>query len=179
MTMKTNLKSLMLLLLISLSAIASAAAGSISKELPVSSFQKLSVSGNLHVVFTAGTNQMVRIEGSNRAVSSVVMNQKDSQLTISRMEWNDENDPVTVYLTVSELNMLVISGNAMVECETTIHGSVLSLLHKGTGAVKLKSDADLVQTMITRSGRIAVEGNYTNTVSRLDASNHMLVAYSK
>lgn len=95
------------------------------------------------------------------------------------MEWNDENDPVTVYLTVSELNMLVISGNAMVECETTIHGSVLSLLHKGTGAVKLKSDADLVQTMITRSGRIAVEGNYTNTVSRLDASNHMLVAYSK
>lgn len=76
----------MLLLLISLSVIASAAAGSISKELPVSSFQKLSVSGNLHVVFTAGTNQMVRIEGSNRAVSSVVMNQKIHSLPSA--EWN-------------------------------------------------------------------------------------------
>ncbi len=179
MTMKTNLKSLILLLLISLSGIASAAARSISKELPVNSFQKLSVSGNLRVVFTDGTNQMVRIEGSNRAVSSVVMDQKDSQLFINRLELNDENDPVTVYLNVSEMNMLIISGNATVECKTTIHGSVLSLLHKGTGAVTLKSDADLIQTMITHSGRIAVEGNYTNMVSRLDASNHMLVAYSK
>jgi hypothetical protein len=32
---------------------------------------------------------------------------------------------------------------------------------------------------LSGSGRIAVEGTYASTVSRLNASNHMLVAYSK
>jgi hypothetical protein len=177
--MKTNLKRIALLLLISISAVVSSAASGISKELPVSSFQKLSVSGNLHVVLTDGTHQMLRIEGSNKAVSSVVMSQRGSELHLSSTEWRKDDEPLAVYLHVTDLNMLIISGDATVECETIIHGSMLSLLHKGTGAVKLKSDADLIQTMTTRSGRIAVEGNYTNTVSRLDASNHMMVAYLK
>lgn len=177
--MKANLKSLTLLLLISLSVIASAAASSVSKELPVSSFQKLSVSGNLHVVITDGASQMLRIEGSNRAVSSVVINQKDSELSLSRIELREDDEPVTVYLNAGDLTMLIISGNATVECRSVIHGAVVSVLHKGTGAVKLKSDAALIQTMTTRSGRIAVEGAYASIVSRLNASNHMLVAYSK
>jgi hypothetical protein len=86
---------------------------------------------------------------------------------------------VTVYLPIHELQTLIVSGNASVTCDAVIHAAVFSVLHKGTSSIKLKSDAAVIQTMTTRSGRISVEGAYSTVVSRKDSENHLIVAYMK
>lgn len=150
-----------------------------SKEVTIDDFQKLTADGNIHLVFIDNNDGKMRIEGTENAIASVLNEQNRGELSISRDEAKDNYEPVTVYIPVSEMNTLIISGDVSVECETTVHANVFSLLHKGTGTIKLKSDANVIQTMTTKSGRIAVEGDYTNTVSRMDASNHLIVAYTK
>jgi len=177
--MKSTVKTIAVLMFISVASISGTTANGVIKDVPIKPFERLSVGGNLHVILTDGPDQMLRIEGGSKAVSSVVLNQKGSELILSSTDWSKDDEPLTVYLNVTDLNMLIISGDVTVECKTVIHGAVLSVLHKGTGAVKIRSDAALIQTMTTGSGRIAVEGTYARTVSRLNASNHMLVAYSK
>lgn len=178
--MKTKTKSLLLFFIVTLSAMGvTTYAKAFSREVAVSDFQKLTVNGNMHLVFVDAGDNKLRIEGSGSAIASVVTEQNHGELEISRDETADSDESVTVYIPVSEMNTLIISGDVSVECKTTVHANVFSLLHKGTGTVKLKSDASVIQTMTTKTGRIAVEGEYTNTVSRMDASNHLIVAYTK
>ena len=178
--MKTNFKiSMLLIVLMTVPFCVSAGEKVITKEVSISVFQKLNVNNYLRVIFTNYCDGKITIEGTEKAVASVIIDQEGTTLSLSRSESADEAEKVTVYMPSSEMNTLIVSGDATVECETIIHTNVLSLLHKGTGLVKLKSDAGVIQTMATRGGRIAVTGEYTTTVSRMDASNHMIVAYSK
>jgi len=178
--MKTRAKMLLIFFVVTLSAMGKTTyAKAFSKEVTISNFQKLTADGNMHLVLINDGDGRMRIEGTENAIATVVTEQNNGELSITRNESTNISEPVTVYIPVSNMNTLIISGDASVECETTVHAKVFSLLHKGTGTVKLKSDASVIQTMTTKSGRIAVEGEYTNTVSRMDASNHLIVAYTK
>ena len=178
--MKATTKILMLLVLIGLTTTGIAAPSkTFTRDVAVNTFQKLTAVGNMEIIFVDNNENKIRLEGSKQAIATVVMEQNDQELSVTRNENGDNDEIVTIYVPVSEMNTLIIGGDASVKCETTLHANVLSLLHKGTGSVQLKSDADVIQTMTTKSGRIAVEGAYTSTVSRMDASNHLIVAYSK
>lgn len=150
----------------------------IQKEITVGVFQKLVVGDNIHVIIINDHHSAITLAGSPTTVASVNVEENNGTLKIG-INNSSGKDMVTAFVPASELNSIEVSGNATVECQTILHGTVISVLHAGISAVKLKSDAALIQTMTTGSGRISVEGSYTNTVSRKDGDDNLIVAYSK
>ena len=173
--MKTTLLSVILM---SFSLISFAHGPSKNEISSISPYDKLQISGNVNLVISDSGSDF-RIVGNDKEAASIITQQNGSELIISRESNSEKDKPVTIYLAPSNLNTLIVSNEATVTCETTIHGNVLSILHKGSGAIKMRSDANLIQTMTTKSGRISIEGEYSSIVSRMDRSNHLIIAYSK
>ena len=157
----------------------SAQAGAISKKVILSDFHKLTVEDNVNLVLDTGDQPGLSIEGNPNEVESVDVKQEGDELVISRSRSSSKQEPVTVYIVTTNLTDLIVANNASVKCDDVLHADVLSVLHTGTGSVKLKSDASIVRTVSSNHGRIVVEGNYANVVSRLDSYNRVIVAYSK
>lgn len=151
----------------------------ISKKVTVSDFNKLTVEDNINLILYAGDEPGLSIEGNSKEVESVKVKQRGDELVISRDRRSSKQEPITVYVVTKNLKELTVAGTASVQCDDVLHTHVLSVLHTGTGNVKLKSDASIVITVSSNHGRIVVEGNYSNVVSRLDSFNRVIVAYSK
>ena len=151
----------------------------ITKKVTVSDFNKLTVEDNINVILYSGDQPGLSIEGNSKEVESVKVKQRGDELVISRDSRSSKQEPITVYVVTKNLKDLTVAGTASVQCDNALHTPVLSVLHTGTGNVKLKSDAPIVITVSSNHGRMVVEGNYANVVSRLDSYNRVIVAYSK
>lgn len=130
------------------------------REVPAFSGISISVAGKVYI--RQGPVQKVTVEGSERVLEDLITEVRSGRLNI-RMpsRWNfRRNDELTVYITVTELESLAVSGSASVFTETPIRTDDLTVAISGSGRVEIGDlSARNLETTISGSGRLNLAGN--------------------
>jgi hypothetical protein len=138
----------------------------------VSGFTKVNfgVSGNLYI--NIGPEFKVVLEGEKRYLDEVLTEVSGGKLVIKneRNNWRfNNNEKITAYITMPELNGLGVSGSGKAEIKDAVKTGDLGLSVSGSGKL-YTSDLNVssLDCSISGSGDIIISGN--GTASRADIS---------
>ena len=123
-------------------------------------FTKVSfgVSGNMYITF--GTEFKVVLEGTQSLLDEIVTEVSGGRLTVKKENWRfNQNEKVTVYITMPEINGLGVSGSGRAEIKDAVKSDDLSLSVSGSGKVFTNEIAvNNLKSSISGSGDIFVGG---------------------
>jgi hypothetical protein len=142
----------------------------------VSTFTKISfrVPGKLYL--RQGNVQKVEIEGDKDVIREVDTEVDGSKLIIGKegkwFDWNwDDDDKVTVYITVKDIEAISVSGSGDLIGETKIVSNNLDLNVSGSGSLKLDADVSGgLEADVSGSGDIDVKGKCRDFNSNVSGS---------
>jgi hypothetical protein len=135
----------------------------------VSTFTKISFRTAGTVYVKQGSPQKVEIEGSADALEKNKTNVENGKLSIgpdSNWNWSfGDNDKVTVYITVPNIEALSVSGSGDLIAQTKITSTDLKLNVSGSGSLKADIEATEVDADVSGSGDVTLRGkcNSLNT----------------
>jgi hypothetical protein len=167
--MKKNISALIVIFLISLTSVFAQ-----NRETRnVDKFSKIAfrVPGKLYL--RQGNTQKVEIEGDKNMLSIIETEVNGSSLVIhTPKKWNWRNDEkVTVYITVTDLEAVSVSGSGDVIGETLFKVSDIELNVSGSGGMNLEIAASgKVKADVSGSGNLQVKGTGRNFRSQLSGS---------
>jgi hypothetical protein len=130
----------------------------------VDSFTKISFRFPGKVYLTQGSPQKVEVEGSKEVLEELETEVESGRLVIGRpgkwMDWNwDDDDRVTVYITVPNIEALSVSGSGDMLGQNTINAENLNLNVSGSGSLFLDIEAKGdVEADVSGSGDIELKG---------------------
>ena len=131
------------------------------RKLPSFSGLSLRISGTVHL--KQGNTQSVEISAKSSALEELITEVKDDKLIIrfpnKNFFWNSFNPGnVDIYITIPEIDDLVISGSGNIVAQDRIKSGNLNLAVSGSGDIKLADlKADRVKASISGSGDIVIE----------------------
>jgi hypothetical protein len=148
----------------------------------VGSFTKISfrVPGKLYL--KQGSPQKVELEGNKEILAKIETDIEGSRLVIGQesnwLDWNwDDDDKITVYITVPNIEGVSVSGSGSVIGQTKITGSDLDLNVSGSGSLTLDIDASgAVESDVSGSGDIDLKGKCKSFDSDVSGSGKVNLA---
>ncbi len=158
-TMKKILSLIAAILLVSSASIAQK-----RETRDVSTFTKISFRSPGKVYVKQGSPQKVEIEGSAEVLEKIKTNVEDGKLSIgsdekwSNWSWGDDDDKVTVYITVANIEALSVSGSGDLIAQTKITSNNLKLNVSGSGSLEAEIDAADVDADVSGSGDMDLKG---------------------
>jgi hypothetical protein len=130
-----------------------------------------------------GSPQKVEVEGSKDALEEVEFDVDGSRLTIGKenswFNWNDwnDNDRITVYITVPEIEGLSVSGSGDIIGQSKITTDDLDLNVSGSGTLQLEMNASgNVEADVSGSGEIDLRGRCRGFDSDVSGSGKVMLA---
>lgn len=150
----------------------------------VGTFTKISfrVPGKLYL--RQGSPQKVEIEGKKDILEEIETEVDGNRLVIGKesgwMNWSwGNNDEVTVYITVKDLEGISVNGSGDVIGETKIMARDLDLTVSGSGNLKIEIDATgNVEGDVSGSGDMYVKGKCGSFESDVSGSGKVVLAMS-
>jgi hypothetical protein len=130
----------------------------------VDSFTKISFRFPGKLYLTQGSPQKVEVEGAKDILEELETEVDGGRLIIGRegkwMDWNwDNNDRVTVYITVPNIEGLSVSGSGDIIGQNTVNTENLDLNVSGSGSLFLDIEAKGdVEADVSGSGDIELKG---------------------
>ncbi len=130
----------------------------------VEKFTKISFRFPGKLYLKQGSPQKVELEGDKDVLEEVETDVEGSSLVIGKegkwFKWDNDNDKITVYITMPNIEGVSISGSGSVIGQTTIKTSDLDLNVSGSGSLTLNVDASgHVEADVSGSGDIDLKGN--------------------
>jgi len=173
-------KQLFLLVLILISSISLTFAQT-KETRNVSTFTKISfrVPGKLYL--RQGSPQKVEIEGKKDVLEEIETEVNGDKLVIGKeghwMNWNwGNNEDVTVYITVKDIEGISVSGSGDIIGETKISARNLDLNVSGSGNMKVEIDATGdVEADVSGSGDMYVKGKCGSFDSDVSGSGKVIL----
>ncbi|MGY2134653.1 head GIN domain-containing protein [Hymenobacter sp. HD11105] len=158
----------LLALLFVLSAFRLDAAEREARDVPT--FTQLNLAGSFNVVLRQGSPQKVEVEADPEDLSHVETTVTNGKLRVGAkqekkgmgMSWSSYNfkKPVTVYVTMPNIEALGVSGSGSMSAADPIRGGNLNLSVSGSGRLKLnRVQADKLNSSVSGSGNISMTGN--------------------
>ncbi len=149
-----------------------------AKEQAVPVFNGISISVPGEVYIIQGPSQRLILEGTERVMDNLVTEVRRGKLIISAPpRWNfRRNDQLKVYITVSELNSLEISGSAHIYTEGSLSTDIMAVTISGSGRVEFEElSADELSSVISGSGRVYVGSGteLTNQAIKISGSGRV------
>jgi hypothetical protein len=149
-----------------------------AEERAVAVFNGISITVPGEVYIIQGPTQRLILEGTERVIENLVTEVKRGKLIISAPpRWNfRRNDQLKVYITVSELNSLEISGSASINTEGTLRSDNMAVTISGSGRIEFEElSADELTSVISGSGRVYVGSGteLTNQTIRISGSGRV------
>jgi hypothetical protein len=126
-------------------------------------FNGLIVNSNANVILSQGEESSVRIEGDQNTVGQVNTEVNHGALVIS----GQNSKPVTIYITVEEINLIEINGSAKIYANTLINSDIILLKVNGSGSIKADIRALTVGMIVKGSGKIIASGSTGESYSRV------------
>jgi ArsR family metal-binding transcriptional regulator len=122
----------------------------------------LRTSGNVYIRY--GKETSVEIEASEDVRERLdVYTQKDNliiEFKQNMRNWNMRgNDPLNVYITMSDLSRLNISSSGFIRTENKFKTDNLELKISGSGKMEIAADAGEINAIISGSGNIRMKGS--------------------
>jgi len=129
----------------------------------VSAFTEISLKIGANVHLKQGNIQSVEVSGSEATLEKLITEVNDRKLVIRYptdtwfKKWN--SGPVDIYITIPQIDALVVSGSGTIVSEGKIESRILDLTVSGSGDIKLPEiKGDKVSAIISGSGNIHLFG---------------------
>lgn len=141
----------------------------------VSTFTKISFRTSGKVYVKQGSPQKVEIEGSADVLEKIKTKVEGNKLTIGpEGSWNNwswgNDDKVTVYITVANVEGLSVSGSGDMIAQTKITGNELDLNVSGSGSLTAEIEAGNVEADVSGSGNMELKGKCKSFASDISGS---------
>lgn len=139
----------------------------IKQERKVNQFSKIDLSIAAHVYLKQGNTQSVVVEANNSYIGDIKTVVNNKILLIKTDKWMLHYKEVNIYITMSNIESLDISGSGRIETLTSIKTTHLNLNVSGSGRIHIPElNATNVSSDISGSGRINLEGK--SNISKLN-----------
>jgi hypothetical protein len=141
----------------------------------VATFTKISFRGAGKVFVKQGSPQKVELEGSAETLEKIKATVEGDKLTIGpEGKWYDwgwgDNDKVTAYITVANIQTLSVSGSGDMVVQTKITSGDLNLNVSGSGSLSAEIDAGEVDADVSGSGDMDLKGKCKSFSSDISGS---------
>ncbi|MCC7233304.1 MAG: DUF2807 domain-containing protein [Bacteroidia bacterium] len=162
--MKTKLLSAFLTLSISASTLAHAeTAEMLNDDRTMGNFYGLIVNTPANVILNQGSDNQVSVEGDRNLISHVSTSIRNGALVID----GNNNRPVTIYVTMEDINLIEINGDAKVYSSQLINSDFLLLKVNGSGSIKLDVRSLSLGMIVKGDGKIIASGSTDNSFVRV------------
>jgi hypothetical protein len=142
----------------------------------VGTFTKISFRTPGKLFLRQGTPQKVEVEGSKAALAKIETKIESDRLIIETEQkwfnwsWNDE-DKITVYVTVKDINSLSVSGSGDLIAETKIITTNIDLKVSGSGSLIAEVEASGEGSAnVSGSGDMEIKGRFKSYESDVSGS---------
>jgi hypothetical protein len=148
----------------------------------VGSFTKIAFRFPGKLYLRQGSPQKVEIEGKADILKEVETEIEGSRLVIGREGkwnswWEDNDEKITVYITVPNIDGISVSGSGDVVGETKITTTALDLAVSGSGSLSLDADVSGdVESNVSGSGDIVLKGKCKSFESDVSGSGKVELA---
>ncbi len=143
----------------------------IKQERKVEQFSKIDLSIAAHVYLKQGNTQNVVIEADNNYINDIKTVVNNNTLLIKIDKWMLHYKEVNIYITMSKVEGLDISGSGKIEALTSINTTHLNLDVSGSGGIHIPElEATNVSSDISGSGKINLEGKSNINKLSIDIS---------
>ena len=172
--MKTTIKTTTLLLtaillVASCNLIGESGSGNvIRQERHLSSFNAIDVSGAFDVYLSQGTTQSVIVEADDNLMKLIKTEVNGNTLEISNKEPIGHSKSLKIYLTVTDLNKIELSGAVNIQTQTKLKVDELSI--EVSGATDSKMDFDVRKLKVECSGGSKLHFSGTASETSFDVS---------
>ena len=140
----------------------------IKQERQISSFNSLEVGGAFRVFLTQGDKESLTVEADENLLEYISTEIRGNSLKISTTKDINNSNALNIYLTITKLEEMDISGACKLTCETKINLEDLDLECSGASDIELKLTANHLDLEFSGASQIEMFGN-ANEVS-LDLS---------
>lgn len=129
----------------------------------INSFSGLIVNTSANVILSQGETNSVRIEGEKAMVKDITTNIENGSLVIA----GHNNHAVTVYVTVEDISLVEVNGDAKIYANGLINSDILLLKVNGNGSIRMDVRTITVGMIVKGSGKIIVSGSTGDSFSRV------------
>jgi len=143
----------------------------------LSGFNAISVSGSYDVYITQGATESVKVEAPDDELNRIVTEVQNGVLKIynkkgswSDWGWNNNHKKAVVYVSIKDINSIVISGSGNVYFKDGITANAFKLRLSGSADVLGKLNAKTLEATISGSGNIKISGRADNATVGVSGS---------
>lgn len=133
-------------------------------------FFGLIVNTPANVILTQGESAAIKIEGQQNEIKKVDVKLKNGALVIS----GNNTTPVTIFITVEELNLIEVNGNAKVYAQDMINSDILLLKVNGDGSIRMDVRTLSLGMIVNGSGKIMVSGSTGDSFTRIVGTGRVI-----
>lgn len=126
-------------------------------------FYGLVLDAPANVILEQGEQSTIRFEGVEKDVNHTDVKIENGNLVIS----GSNSNPVTIYITVKEINLIEINGNSRLYSSEVINSDLLLLKVNGSGSIRLDVRSLSLGMLIKGSGKIIASGSTGTSYSRI------------
>lgn len=160
-------------LMFSMSACAFSANGeaaiSNSDSRKLENFYGLVVNTPANVILEQGEKSSIRFEGEQKDLNKLTTIIENGSLVIS----GSNHKPLTIYVTIGEINLIEINGNARVYSSQLINSDMLLLKVNGSGSIRLDVRSLSLGMVVKGSGKIFASGSTGSCFTRIYGSGNV------
>jgi hypothetical protein len=153
----------------------------------LSGFSELKIGGPFEVHITQGQNESIKYQAPTELADRILVEVEGGTLKIRNKHdnwgwgynsWYGEKSvwrhaqKIVVYLSVKELNSIVVSGSGSAIFNEGITTKFLSVRTSGSGSIAGKIDVKKLDSHISGSGEIKLSGNAETSAVRVSGSGH-------
>lgn len=148
----------------------------------VGTFTKISFHVPGKLIVKQGSPQSVVLEGDKETLSKIETELDGDKLSIGlenkwrKFNWHDDNNKITAYVTVKDVEALSVSGSGDLVGDGKITANDLDLKVSGSGSLSVEVDAKKLDADVSGSGDIDVKGRCQSFESGLSGSGKINLA---
>ena len=145
----------------------------------LSGFNAVEVGGPFDVTLTQGSTESVKVEAPEEVISKITTEVVNGVLKIYNKDhnnifhWGDvfgHHKKILVYVTIKDVNSIVVSGSGDVTFRGGIHADKMTLRVSGSGDVNGVLEVKTLETSISGSGDIKISGHAQTSAVRVSGS---------
>ena len=149
------------------------------RNVDVGSFTELSLSISANLYVKQGASEKLEIDCDDDIFDEIGFEMRGDRLVIKKegkdWSWNNgwRNSEVDIYVTMSTIEGLAVSGSGNMESDGTLNTDDLELTISGSGDMDLDIDGDELETRISGSGSIRLSGSANEAKARISGSGRV------
>jgi len=134
----------------------------ISETREVGYFDKVELKRLGNVYITQGETNKLTIEAEDNLLPYLSTEVTNNELVINKkrstLAWIIKKKPINIYVTIKDVNELVVLGSGDITSNSLIETNSLKLKISGSGNINVNTDTNYLETGISGSGGIVVNG---------------------